>query len=108
MFIDDAYIPPYDSVTSTLVASPVKNSPKRISAKTPTKKAKHGCKQKQSNSPSSPKSPASKKKKKTMKLMSKTAIFDISNLEDSVAEPPPQSITAHLHLETSVKVLACT
>ncbi|KAI6150461.1 hypothetical protein BKA82DRAFT_4352310 [Pisolithus tinctorius] len=40
--------------------------------------------------------------------MSKTAIFDISDSEDSVAEPPPQSITAHLHLETSVEVLART
>ncbi|KIN95884.1 hypothetical protein M404DRAFT_33768 [Pisolithus tinctorius Marx 270] len=107
-FIGDAYIPPCESVTSTLVASPVKNSPKKISAKTPTKKVKHGHKQKQSNSPSSLKSPASRKKKKAKKSMSKTAIFDISDSEDSIAEPPPQSITAHLHLEMSVEVLACT
>jgi len=50
-----------------------------------------------------PKPAASKKKKKAT---SKTAIFDIN--EDKVAEPPPQSITAHLHLETSIEVVGCT
>ena len=71
------------------VPSPVKASPKK----------KGGCKCKQSEnvSLSSPKPVASKKKKKSTP---KTAIFDIDN-DKEVAEPPPQLITAHLHLETS-------
>jgi len=40
------------------------------------------------------------------KRSSKTAIFDIE--EDEVVEPPPQSITAHLHLESTAEVVSHT
>jgi len=39
-------------------------------------------------------------------MVSKTAIFDIE--EDEVVEPPPQSITSHLHLESTVEVVSHT
>ena len=89
MFINDTFIPELDSLASMPVPSPVKASPKK----------KGGCKCKQSEnvSLSSPKPVASKKKKKSTP---KTAIFDIDD-DKEIAEPPPQSITAHLHLETS-------
>jgi len=91
-FIDDAYIPEGHSVPSTPIASPVKPSPK---------KGRRGRKRKQSEneSPSSQVPVTTKKKKKGV---SKTAVFNID--EDEVAEPPLQSITAHLHLETTVEV----
>ena len=83
----------------TPVVSPVK---------TPPKKAKHGRppKRKQlseNDTPSSLPKPTASKKKKTV---SKTAIFDIE--DDEVLEPPPQSITAHLHLESTIEVVSHT
>jgi len=87
-FIDDAYIPEGHSVLSTPISSPVKPSPK---------KGRRGrkCKQSENESPSSQVPVTTKKKKKGV---SKTAVFDIN--EDEVAEPPLQSITTQLHLET--------
>ena len=92
-FINDAYIPEPDSLAPMPVASPVKSSPK--------KKGGHKRKQSENNTLSSPKPVAPKRKKKSA---SKTAIFDIDD-DKEVAEPPPQSITAHLHLKTSVEVV---
>jgi len=92
-FIDDAYIPEFGSSPSPPIVSPIKSSPK--------KKGGRKCKRSENEVPSSPKPAASKKKKKGA---SKTAIFDIDE-DEEVAEPPLQSITAHLHLETSVEVV---
>ncbi|KIM60538.1 hypothetical protein SCLCIDRAFT_26577 [Scleroderma citrinum Foug A] len=97
-FIDDAYIPPFDSPVPTPVVSPIKTSPKKTKCGRPPKR-----KQSENDTLSSlPKPTVSKKKK----MVSKTAIFDIE--EDEVAEPPPQSITAHLHLESTVEVVSRT
>ena len=94
-FINDAYIPEPDLLAPTPVASPVKSSP--------MKKGGRKRKQSENDTLSSPKPVAPKRKKKSA---SKTAIFDIDD-DKEVAEPP-QSITAHLHLKTSIEVVNCT
>ena len=87
-FVNDEYIPPAQLLMCTPSASPTKPSPK---------KGKGGRKRKlsENESPSSPQPATLKKKKKKTAL--KTAIFDID--DDKAAEPPPQSITVHLHLK---------
>ena len=98
-FIDDAYIPPLDSPVPTPVVSPVKTPPKKAKRGQPPKRKQLS----ENDTPSSLPKPTASKKKKTV---SKTAIFDIE--DDEVVEPPPQSITAHLHLESTIEVVSRT
>ncbi|KAI6013768.1 hypothetical protein EDC04DRAFT_2609231 [Pisolithus marmoratus] len=97
-FINNAYTPGNGSAESIPITSPVKSL---------LKKSKGGRKHKRSEneSPGSPQAPAPKKKKK---VTPKTAVFDINDDSDQVSEPPVQSITAHLHLESSVEVVGHT